>query len=58
MTGSGDPSCKPNIVCRSFPEGMTRTDTTSDKVFYVGRSPVGPTVPPATPPQPSMGDAF
>jgi len=34
--------CAPNIVCRTYPEKLTRTDTTSDKVFYVGRPPDAP----------------
>ncbi|HEU0035552.1 MAG TPA: PASTA domain-containing protein [Kofleriaceae bacterium] len=29
--------CGPNLVCRTGPEPLTRTDTTSDKVFWVGR---------------------
>jgi beta-lactam-binding protein with PASTA domain len=33
-----DGSCAPNQVCRTYPERLTRTDTTSDKVFYVGRA--------------------
>ncbi len=74
LTDSDDPSCKPNIVCKSYPERMTRTDTASDKLFYVGKAPdlpkppaspltPGQPLPPATPtptptPKPSMGDAF
>lgn len=62
ITYSDDPSCKPNIVCKTIPEGLSRTDTTSDKLFYVGRppeppKPVTPTAP-TTPATPSLGDAF
>jgi len=32
-------SCASNTVCRTYPEGLTRTDNTSDKLFYVGRPP-------------------
>lgn len=31
--------CAANIVCKSLPEELSRTDTTSDKLFYVGRPP-------------------
>jgi beta-lactam-binding protein with PASTA domain len=59
ISDSDDPNCKPNIVCKTYPEALNRTDTTSDKVFYVGKS-TQPTQPaqPAQPPKPSMGDAF
>jgi hypothetical protein len=39
--------CKPNIVCKTYPDAMKRTDTTSDKLFYIGRPPAD-----ATPPKP------
>jgi beta-lactam-binding protein with PASTA domain len=59
---SDDPNCKPSIVCKTYPEALNRTDTTSDKVFYVGKStqPTQPTqpAPPAQPTKPAMGDAF
>lgn len=72
ITYSDDPSCKPNIVCKTIPEGLSRTDTTSDKLFYVGRPPeppkpappsttpttTTPAAPTTTPATPSMGDAF
>jgi beta-lactam-binding protein with PASTA domain len=59
---SDDPGCKPSIVCKTYPEALTRTDTTSDKVFYVGRAveaakPAQPAQP-AQPAKPSMGDGF
>lgn len=44
-----DGSCKANIVCRTYPEQMTRTDNTSDKVFYVAR-PLAPATIPGQPP--------
>ncbi len=31
------PDCAPSTVCETIPEGLTRTDNTSDKLFYVGR---------------------
>lgn len=59
ISESDDPSCKPRIVCKTYPEALNRTDTTSDKIFYVGRDtkPAQPT-PPPQPAKPSMGDAF
>jgi beta-lactam-binding protein with PASTA domain len=33
-----DGSCAPNVVCRTYPEARRRTDTTSDKAFYVGKA--------------------
>jgi beta-lactam-binding protein with PASTA domain len=72
LTDSEDPACKPNIVCKTYPERLSRTDTTSDKLFYVGRAPEPPKPPaqptppgqpapptqPTPPTKPSMGDAF
>ena len=54
-----EPGCKPNIVCRTYPEAMTRTDTTSDKLLYAGRPPETAQRPQApTPPAPTgSGDA-
>jgi beta-lactam-binding protein with PASTA domain len=37
-----EPGCKPNIVCRTYPEAMTRTDNTSDKLLFAGRPLDGP----------------
>jgi beta-lactam-binding protein with PASTA domain len=34
--------CAPNIVCETYPVQLNRTDNTSDKRFYVGRSPDAP----------------
>lgn len=34
-----DPACKPNIVCRQYPEGMTRGGQGSDRVLVVGADP-------------------
>jgi beta-lactam-binding protein with PASTA domain len=47
--------CAPNLVCKTYPEKLTRTDNTSDKVFYVGRAPDRPT--PAKPPDPPPAPA-
>ncbi|MCW5808166.1 MAG: PASTA domain-containing protein [Deltaproteobacteria bacterium] len=44
--------CAPDVVCRTYPEPKTRTDNTSDKVFYVGRPPKPPEPPPSAPPPP------
>lgn len=34
-----DRGCAPNTVCKTVPEGLSRADNTSDKLFYVGRPP-------------------
>ena len=50
-----EPGCRPNIVCRTSPDALTRTDGTSDKVLVVGKPDVvfestGPKPPPPPPP--------
>jgi hypothetical protein len=29
--------CAPNTICKTYPDLLTRTDNTSDKLFYVGQ---------------------
>jgi beta-lactam-binding protein with PASTA domain len=41
--------CRPNIVCRTSPDRFSRTDTTSDKLLFVGQPPPGPVDPSAKP---------
>lgn len=59
------PGCAPNIICEMSPEGLTRADNTSDKLFYVGRPADPPKQPdprttkpadPKPPPQPKKPD--
>lgn len=51
------PGCKPNVVCETYPEGLTRTDNTSDKLFYVGKPPDAPKpADPKKPPPPGKPD--
>jgi hypothetical protein len=42
--------CKPDIVCRTDPEALTRTPNTTGMVLYVGRPPEAPKPPPPPPP--------
>jgi hypothetical protein len=66
-----DPACRPNVVCRTYPDAMTRSSITSDKSLVVGMDPnAKPPAPPAPPPtdggpapapapkQTSLGDLF
>jgi hypothetical protein len=66
-----EPGCRPNVVCRSSPDPLSRADTSSDKVLVVGQTPApaqSPTPitaptraptdsPPSSPPPPAKGPA-
>jgi predicted RNA binding protein YcfA (HicA-like mRNA interferase family) len=49
-----EPGCKPNLVCRTYPNGMERSGQGSDRVLIVGADPAAQ--PPRTPPTPPAGD--
>jgi len=66
-----DPACRPNVVCRTYPDAMTRSSVTSDKSLVVGmdpnaKPPLSPPPPPTegspapapAPKQTSLGDLF
>ncbi|HEY4244019.1 MAG TPA: PASTA domain-containing protein [Kofleriaceae bacterium] len=71
VTAVEDPACRPNVVCRTYPDAMTRSSLSSDKSLVIGMDPTTrPPAPPAPPPtengappppapkQTSLGDLF
>ncbi len=51
-----EPGCKPNIVCRQYPEGLTRGGQNSDRWLIAGADPTAKPKPDPAKPDPAKPD--